>query len=440
MNDFEVKLRIKDAYKEDAGRGIVRIDPDIFKELNLRTGDVVEIYHSISNKKTAGLLYPARKEDQGTKIIRMDTSLRRNVDASLEDLVDIRKIEAVPADKVKFAGLQEVTILRNRQQLARTLENRVITKNDTLSFYSYGRRIDLVVINFVPKSDAVRIHIDTKIILSDKSFKDIQDLERTKVSYKDIGGLEDEIQKVKEFIEFPLKNLKIFKASGISHPNGVLFYGPPGTGKTLMANALASETEVHCIKTSVYKIINKYYGENEEYLRKIFDEAKENAPYIIILDNLDLIVPKRRETSGDFERWVVEQLLSLMDDLKGIYGVIVIGITNKIDNIEPALRRAGRFDTEVEFKIPDIHARLKILKVHSRNLILNEDVNLELIAEKTDGFTGADIEVLIRNAAISAIKENLLRIDKEKLDSLDVSKNIEIKMDNLLTALENILS
>ena len=232
---------------------------------------------------------------------------------------------------------------------------------------------------------------------------------------------------------FPLKNLELFKASGISHPNGILFYGPPGTGKTLMANALASETEVHCIETSVYKIINKYYGENEEYLRKIFDEAKENAPYIIILDNLDLIVPKRRETSGDFEKWVVEQLLSLMDDLKGTNGVIVIGITNKINDIEPALRRAGRFDTEIEFKTPDIIARLDILKIHTRNLHLNEDVNIELIAEKTDGFTGADIELLIRNAAIKAIKENLPRIDLEKLE---VSKTIEIKMNYLLTVLE----
>jgi transitional endoplasmic reticulum ATPase len=273
----------------------------------------------------------------------MDTSLRRNLNASLDDIVKIRKIEAALADKVTFAGFQEAVILKNRQQLARTLENRIITKEDILSFYSYGRRVDLVVVDFSPRSEAGRIHLDTKIILSEKSFKEILDLERTRVTYEDIGGLEEEIQKIREMIELPMRHPELFKRIGISPPKGVLLHGPPGTGKTLLARAVAGETDAHFITISGPEIMSKFYGQSEENLRKIFDDAKENAPSIIFIDELDSIAPKRGEVTGEVERRVVAQLLSLLDGLEERGEVIVIGATNRVNDIDPALRRPGTY-------------------------------------------------------------------------------------------------
>ncbi|MFX1393716.1 MAG: CDC48 family AAA ATPase [Promethearchaeota archaeon] len=432
------KLRVKDAFKEDAGRGIVRIDPDLTSELTLKTGDVVEIAHPTTNLKTAALLYPGRSEDKGTSIIRIDQSLRRNLGASLDDIVEIRKIDAALADKITFAGLKEAIILRNSQQLARKLENRVITKDDILSFYAYGRRIDLVVVDFTPKSDAVRIHLDTRIIFSEKSHRELIELEKSRVTYEDIGGLEEEIQKIREMIELPIRHPELFKRIGINPPKGVLLHGPPGTGKTLLARAVAYETDAHFITISGPEIMSKFYGQSEENLRKIFDDAKDNAPSIIFIDELDSIAPKRGEVTGEVERRVVAQLLSLLDGLEGRGEIIVIGATNRVNDIDPALRRPGRFDREIEIGVPDTDGRYEILLIHTRGMPLYKDVDLRFMAEKTHGFVGADVEALAKEAAMLAIREILPKIDLDKPIPPEVLSHLQITMNNFEYALNGI--
>jgi transitional endoplasmic reticulum ATPase len=432
------KVRVKDAPKEDAGRGIVRIDPKIIKEMNFRTGDVIEISHGTIEKKTAALLYPGRQEDKGTNIIRIDPSLRRNISASIDDIVEIRKIEASLADKVTFAGLQEAVILRTPQQLARKLENRVITKGDILSFYSYGRRVDLVVVDFIPKSDAVRIHLDTKILLSEKSHKEIIEMEKTRVTYEDIGGLEEEIQKIREMIELPIRHPELFKRIGVDPPKGVLLHGPPGTGKTLLARAVAYETDAHFITISGPEIMSKFYGQSEENLRKVFEEAKELAPSIIFIDELDSIAPKRGEVTGEVERRVVAQLLSLMDGLEGRGEIIVIGATNRVNDIDPALRRPGRFDREIEIGVPDTDGRYEILLIHTRGMPLYQDVELRSMAERTHGFVGADVEALAKEAAMLSIREILPKINLDKPIPPEILSNLQIKMVHFETALNSI--
>ena len=432
------KVRVKDALKEDAGRGRIRIDPDVINELSLRNGDVIEISHPISKKKTAALLYPGKGEDAGTKSIRIDQSLRRNLGASLDDVVQIRKIKAMEATKITFAGLEETVIVRNTQQLARKLENRVITKDDILSFYAMGRRVDLIVVDFFPKAEAVRILADTKIYLSEKSLREIKELEKSRVTYEDIGGLAEEIQKIREMIELPIRHPELFKRIGIDPPKGVLLHGPPGTGKTLLARAVAFETDAHFITISGPEIMSKFYGQSEENLRKKFEEAKERAPSIIFIDELDSIAPKRGEVTGEVERRVVAQLLSLMDGLEGRGEIIVIGATNRVNDIDAALRRPGRFDREIEIGVPDTDGRYEILLIHTRGMPLYKDVDLQSIAEKTHGFVGADVEALAKEAAMLSIREILPQIDLDKPIPAEILSDIQIKMKHFRSALSSI--
>ncbi|MHA1489526.1 MAG: AAA family ATPase [Promethearchaeota archaeon] len=451
------KVRIKDAFKEDAGKGIVRIDPNVFNELKFKTGDVIEIVHLKVNKKTASIIRTGKNEDKGTNIIRMDPSERRNLNASIDDYVEIRKIEASLAESLTFAGLEGSFIIRDPQQLSRKLEKRVITKGDSLSFYAMGRRIDLVVVDYTPKTEAVRIHLDTKIIFTEKKvnqfietispkvkYEGISDLEeeiqkiKTRVSYEDIGGLEVEIQKIREMIELPIRHPELFDKIGINPPKGVLLHGPPGTGKTLLARAVAYETDAHYITISGPEIMSKFFGQSEENLRNIFEEAKEHAPSIIFLDELDSIASKREEGKSQVESRVVAQLLSLMDGLEGRGEIIVIGATNKINNIDIALRRPGRFDREIEIGVPGTDGRYEILLIHTRGMPLKKDVDLKYIAEKTHGFVGADIKALVKEAAMLSIGEILPQIDLEKPIPQEVLNNLQIKMSHFLNALNGI--
>jgi len=437
-NGNRKKVRIKDAYKGDAGRGRIRIDPAVINELNLRTGDVIEISHPVILKKTAGLLYPGKIEDKGTNIIRIDSSLRRNIGAALDEIVEIRKIEASLADRITFAGLKESVIIRKSEQLVKMLENRVITKGDILSFNAMGSRIDFIVIDFSPKADAVRIHLDTKISISEKTHKELEELEARRVTYEDIGGLEEEIQKIREMIELPIRHPELFKRIGIDPPKGVLLHGPPGTGKTLLARAVAYETEAHFITISGPEIMSKFYGQSEENLRKVFEEAKEMAPSIIFIDELDSIAPKRGEVTGEVERRVVAQLLSLLDGLEGRGEIIVIGATNRVNDIDPALRRPGRFDREIEIGVPDTDGRYDILLIHTRGMPLYDDIDLRLMAEKTHGFVGADVESLAKEAAMLAIRDLLPRIDLDKPIPPEILMDLQIKMKHFQTALNGI--
>ena len=432
------KVRVKDALKEDSGRGRIRLDPEVIKDLNLRNGDVIQINHPLTKKNTAALLYPGKTEDLGTNTIRIDPSLRRNLGASLDDIVEIRKITASEATKITFAGLEETVIVRNTQQLAQKLENRVITKDDIPSFYAMGRRVDLIVVDYFPKVEAVRILANTKIYLSEKSHREIKELEKSRVTYEDIGGLAEEIQKIREMIELPIRHPELFKRIGIDPPKGVLLHGPPGTGKTLLARAVVYETDAHFISISGPEIMSKFYGQSEENLRKKFEEAKERAPSIIFIDELDSIAPKRGEVTGEVERRVVAQLLSLMDGLEGRGEIIVIGATNRVNDIDAALRRLGRFDREIEIGVPDTDGRYEILLIHTRGMPLHKDVNLQYIAEKTHGFVGADIEALAKEAAMLSIREILPHIDLDKPIPAEVLSDIKIKMHHFQAALSNI--
>jgi len=432
------KVRIKDAYKGDAGRGRIRIDPDLIVEMNLKTGDVIEIAQSIAGKKTAALLYPGKDEDRGSNSIRIDSSLRRNLGASLDDIVEIKKIDASLADRITFAGVEESVILRRSEQLVRMLENRVITKGDILSFNTMGRRIDFIVVDFAPKAAAVRIHLETKITISEKTHKELEELESRRVTYEDIGGLEEEIQKIREMIELPIRHPELFKRIGIDPPKGVLLHGPPGTGKTLLARAVAYETEAHFITISGPEIMSKFYGQSEENLRKLFEEAKDMAPSIIFIDELDSIAPKRGEVTGEVERRVVAQLLSLLDGLEGRGEIIVIGATNRVNDIDPALRRPGRFDREIEIGVPDTNGRYEVLLIHTRGMPLHSDVDLRLMAEKTHGFVGADVESLAKEAAMLAIREILPKIDLDKPIPPEILMDLQIYMKDFQTALNSI--
>jgi transitional endoplasmic reticulum ATPase len=451
------KVRIKDAFKEDAGRGIVRIDPELISQLNIKVNDVIKIYHPITKKETVALLSSGKDEDKGTNILRMDPSLRRNLNASIDDLVEIKKIQVVSAQSITFAGLDNSLVPRDPQALARKLEKRVVTLGDSLSFYAMARRIDLVVVNYEPKAEAVKILHNTKIIFSEKAAPSIAESRGPKVryegltdigeklqriseriTYEDIGGLEDSIQKIREMIELPLRHPELFERIGIDPPKGVLLHGPPGTGKTLLAKAVAYETDAHFITVSGPEIMSKFFGQSEENLRRMFEEAKINAPSIIFLDELDSIAPKREEGKNQVESRVVAQLLALMDGLNGRGNVIVIGATNKVNSIDIALRRPGRFDREVEIKVPGTKGRYEILQIHTRGMPLHEDVDLQLLAERTHGFVGADIKSLCKEAAMLAIREILPEIDLDKTIPEWILADLKIKMVQFLNALSMI--
>ena len=453
----DIKLRIKDAFKEDAGRGIIRIDPNIIKEHKFQSGDIIEIINPNNKKSTAALLSIGKEEDKGTNIIRIDPSLRRNISVSIDDYVEIRKIEASLAESLTFAGLEESYLLRGSQQLARKLENRVITKGDSLSFYAMGRRVDLVVVNYIPNVDAVKIHLDTKIKLTNKEYKDfidkkpirvkyeaISELEqeiekiRGRVTYEDIGGLDNVIQKIREMIELPIRHPELFKRIGIDPPKGVLLQGPPGTGKTLLARAVAYETDAHFISVSGPEIMSKFFGQSEENLRNIFEEAKEKAPSIIFFDELDSIAPKREEGKNQVESRVVAQLLSLMDGIEERGEIIVIGATNQINNVDIALRRPGRFDREIEISVPNKEGRYEILLIHTRGMPLNKDIDLNFIAERTYGFVGTDIESLVKEAAMLAIRDLIPTIDLDQPIPEEILTNLEIKVEHFLNAINSI--
>jgi len=437
MNNAK-KVRIKDAYKGDAGRGRIRIDPLIIKEMRLKSGDVIEISYPIGDKKTVALLFPGKDEDRGSNAIRIDSSLRRNLSASINAVVEIREITAALADRVTFAGVEESVILRKSEQLVRMLENRVITKGDFLSFNAMGRRIDFIVIDFFPKAAAVRIHLDTKITISEKTHKEILELEFNRISYDDIGGLDNEIQRVRDIVELPLKHPELFERMGIDPPKGILLYGPSGTGKTLLARAVAYETEAHFILINEPEIVSKFHGQSEENLRKVFEEAKDMSPSIVYIDQLDSIAPKRDEFSSETERRVIGQLISLLDGLSPRGNIIVIGETNRIDHIDDSLRRPGRFDREIEIKAPDMDSRHEILLSITRGVPLNEDVNLKEIAERTEGYVGADLKALIKEAALLPMKEILPQIKEDMPIPAEVLDELQIRMEHFITALGSI--
>ena len=411
-NNKVITLRVKDAFKEDSGKGRIRIDPEVVKKRKIKTGDAIEIFHPISKSKTAALLFPGKPEDSGSGTIRLDPFLRRNINVTIDDYVEVRKIKAALAEKVVFANLSESVVIGPRQ-LNILLENRIVTKNDILSFYALRKKYEMIVVDFEPRTDAVRIHLGTDIKLSDKTHKELLEREKSEVPYEDIGGLADEIQRIRQMIELPIKHPELFQSIGIDPPKGVLLHGPSGTGKTLLAKAVAFETDTHFITISGPEIMSKFYGQSEQNLRNFFEVAKKNAPSIIFIDELDSIAPKRGEVTGEVERRVVAQLLSLLDGLEGRGEVIVIGATNKLEFLEPALLSPGRFDRIIEIKLPEEKSREEIFGIHTRNMPLEKSVSIQALAKNTQNFSGADISGVCKEAAMFALNRFLPEIDLE---------------------------
>ncbi|UVS68358.1 CDC48 family AAA ATPase [Nitrososphaera viennensis] len=392
------------------GRGMALVDPRIMEELNLSAGDVLEI--NFKGKKSYALLWSSQREDYDKKLIRIDGYTRNNIGVGIDDSVIVQKVNVKKAEQVILAPTEELNIVGLEEHLPELLEGRVVGKGDVIPLNIMGRRIGFAVTGTSPSDVASLIDSNTEFVIGSVPKSAGKGVSR--VAYEDIGGLKNEVQKVREMIELPLRHPEIFERIGIEAPKGILLHGPPGTGKTLLAKAVANETNANFYSIGGPEIMSKFYGESEERLREIFREAEENAPSIIFIDEIDSIAPKREEVSGDVEKRVVSQLLTLMDGIKSRGKLVVIGATNRPNAIDPALRRPGRFDREIEIGIPDEQGRLDILMIHTRGMPLTQDVDLASIAKVTHGFVGADLEALSKEAAMRSLRRILPEINLEQ--------------------------
>src|SRR5438094_3090781 len=424
-------LRVAEAKPADAGRGIVRLDPEVMKILDLKEGDVVLI---LGAKATAAGVRRGYPEDANRGVIRMDGMQRRNAGVGIDDKVGLKKALARPAEKVSLAPTEPIRIMGGEEYMAQVLQGRVITRGDVVASPVMGRRFEFVIQSFSPTAEAVEVSTTTKVKITEKPAKEVE-AKVPRVSYEDIGGLRDEVSKVREMIELPLRHPELFERLGVEAPKGVLLHGPPGTGKTLLAKAVASETNANFYSISGPEIMSKFYGQSEENLREMFKQAEENAPSIVFIDEIDSIAPKRDEVTGEVERRVVAQLLSLMDGLSARGKVVVIGATNRPNSLDPAIRRPGRFDREIELGIPDRDGRLEILQVHARNVPLAKDVDLKALADITHGYVGADLSALVKEAAMRSLRRALPAIDL-KVEEIPVEalKKLEVTREDFLSA------
>jgi transitional endoplasmic reticulum ATPase len=431
-------LKVKEALPKDVGRAIARIDPEDMKKIEVEVGEIIEI---IGKRVTPAKVMPCYAEDRGKHIIQIDGITRENAQVGIDEKIKIQKIKAKPAGKITLSPLNVSGLLQKEKDikyLGSLIGGLPLTTGDRIRASLFGARAcDFKVIDTIPDG-IVLIEPTTLIKIKDKGIKEVKE---TRVSYEDIGGLHTQIQRIREMIELPLKYPQVFERLGIGAPKGVFLYGPPGTGKTLIARAVANETEAYFTHISGPEIMGKFYGESEARLRDVFEEAKKHAPAIVFIDEIDAIAPKREEMGGEkqVERRVVAQLLALMDGLESRGQIIVIAATNIPNVIDPAVRRPGRFDREISVPIPDKNGRLEILYIHTRGMPLSEDVNLEKIAEITHGFVGADLEALVRESAMSALRKVLPSIDFELADiPYETLMGLQVTMDNFLEALKEV--
>jgi transitional endoplasmic reticulum ATPase len=428
-------LRVAEAISIDVGRGIARMDPEVADRLRISAGDAIEIF---GKRRTFALCWTAHPRDAGKGLIRIDGYIRENAGVSIDDKVRIKKISAKYAQAVTLAPTEPLRIVGGEEYVKNILTGRIIAKGDSVPVRIMGRVVNLVVTGYQPMADAVIVNEDTSVKISEKVFA-VQSRAIPRITYEDIGGLRDAIQKVRETVELPLRHPELFERLGVEAPKGVLLHGPPGTGKTLLAKAVANETNAHFISISGPEVMSKYYGESEQRLREIFKDAEENAPSIIFIDELDSIAPKREEVTGEVEKRVVAQLLALMDGLQSRGKVVVIGATNRVNALDPALRRPGRFDREIEIGVPDKNGRLEILLIHSRGMPLAEGVDLKKFSDITHGFVGADLQALCKEAAMRSLRRVLPELDLE-MESIpaDILNKITVSNDDFYDALKEI--
>ena len=467
MAEKEVHLKVVEAQQDDAYKGVARIDMEIMRELGIKRGDVVKIK---GNRETTAIVDRAYPADVGEDIIRIDGIIRRNAKTGIGEVVHISKVEVKEAKKVIIAPAQKnIMVQAEPEGLRRGLLGRTVLKGDVVVLGGVQRRKDLLSdefggefgdmlgdmlgnmgfgqlggftqIKFVVVStnpnQPVYISENTEVVLNPKAVE-ITEENIPEINYEDIGGLSDEIKKIREMVEIPMKHPEIFQRLGIEPPKGVLLHGPPGTGKTLLAKAVANESEANFILLNGPEIMSKFYGESEKKIRDIFEEAEKSAPTIIFIDEIDAIAPKREEVSGEVERRVVSQLLTMLDGLKSRGKVIVIGATNRINSLDPALRRPGRFDREIEINAPRKEGRLSILKIHTRGMPLTKNVNLEKLASVTHGFVGADLESLAKESAMNVLRKLLpeMKLDAEEQIPQNVLEKLIIRQEDFLDALK----
>ena len=426
-------LKVAELKPGEAGRGVARVDPELMNILDLKVGDIVQIDGS---KKTVVKVLRGGPEDANRGIIRIDGSTRRNAGTGIDERVGIKKVTAKNASKIIFSPTEQLRLQGGEDYIRQVMEGRAFAKGDTITLSVMGNKIDLIVTSFTPSADAVMMTSTTEVKINDKPSNTNGDI--PKVSYDDIGGLGDEVKKIREMVELPLRHPELFKRLGVEAPKGVLLHGPPGTGKTMLAKAVAGETSSNFTYIGGPEIVSKFYGESEGKLREIFKEAEENAPSIIFIDEIDSIAPKRDEVSGEEERRIVAQLLALMDGLKSRGKVVVIGATNRPNSIDEALRRPGRFDREIEIKIPDRDGRFEILQIHTRGMPLADDVDIAKLADMTHGYAGADISALAKEAAMAALRRVLPDVDLEAEEiPIDVLNKIQVTWDDFRNALKD---
>ncbi len=431
----EVQLRVGDAKQRDVARGIARIDQKTMKKLGISAGDIIEI---VGKRKTSAIAWPAYSEDQDRSIIRIDGFVRKNAGVSINEYVIIRQADVKNALSIILAPVDMrlnvdedfTNFVKNR------LMERTFVEGDTTLVMMLGHPVQFTVMKTNPHG-VVRLTYDTKMQILTEPAPEARGVPRT--TYEDIGGLQEEIQRLREMVELPMRHPEIFQRLGIDPPKGVLLLGPPGCGKTLLARAVANESEANFFSINGPEIMSKFYGESEARLREIFQQAQKNAPSIIFIDELDAIAPKREEVTGEVERRVVAQLLALLDGLAGRGNVIVIGATNRPNALDPALRRPGRFDREIEIGIPDKKGRYEILQIHTRGMPLAEDVDLERLGDMTHGFTGADLAALCRETAMKALRRYLPEIDleQERIPP-SVLEKMEVRMEDFMNGFKEI--
>lgn len=429
-----IQMRVIEAKQRDVGKKRARITHEVMNSLGIAPGDIVEL---IGKNRTAATVWPVDEDDIEDNVIRIDGQTRKNARVSLNDLVQVKKNNTKSARSIALLPMGDKIVVD--REFCEFVKNRLkglpLAEGDEISVVILGNPMYFKVQKIVPKS-IVDINHSTKLnILADSTIS-----KKPRVTYEEIGGLKEKIEKLHEIIELPLRHPEVFQRLGIEPHKGIMLYGPPGCGKTLIAKALASESEANFFSINGPEIMNKYYGETEARLREIFKESRENAPSIVFIDEIDAIAPKREEAFGDVEKRVVAQLLALMDGLSERGNVIVIGATNRPESVDPALRRPGRFDRELEVGVPNVEGRIEVLQIHTRGMPLADDINLKKLANELHGYTGADIKALCREAAMKAMKHYLPEIDFESDKiSPEVLENMIINNKNFYDGMKEIV-
>ncbi len=432
--DEPLQMRVGEAKQRDVGKKRARVGPDAMDFLKVSPGDVIEI---VGSKSSCAVIWPSDEDEKYPDIIRIDGQTRKNIGAALNDIVKVKKVSTKVAKNVVLMPVSDIVTID--KEFTDFVKNRLkglpLSQGDEISVMILGNSMDFKINKISPKSVA-KIDRSTNLTISTEKAVD----RKHRVTYEEVGGLGSEIKAMREIVELPLRHPELFTRLGVEPHSGILLYGPPGCGKTLIAKVLASESEANMFSINGPEIMNKYYGETEARLRDIFKEAKDNSPSIIFIDEIDAIAPKREEAYGDVEKRVVAQLLALMDGLTDRGNVIVLGATNRPDSVDPALRRPGRFDREVEISVPNEDGRLEILEIHTRGMPLAAGIDLKDLASEVHGYTGADIKSLCREAAMKAIRRYLPKIDleTEKIPS-EVLQSMEIKLMDFYDAMHEVV-